>query len=331
MEYKIGIIVPYFGKLPKFFKYWYESASLNSEVDFHIITDQNVNLNSCSNIFYHKMDFSIFREMVNALLGVKFLRHPYKMCDYKPTYGHLFHNILFDYDFWGYADIDLVFGDLRILFDIPGVFKEYDKILDLGHLSFYRNISAVNRLFCKRDKGCDFWSYVRDSNIIWVYDENYLDRISGINGKIISNKLKLFSDRTLFSDVDPGRNGFFDTNNGPSDNCFFWTSFGKLRRTSLVEGKIFETEIIYAHFQKREVCVVDCSNDVRLFLPNHWPSCSNYEEAINLLFKFKNEDMVKNISYSKWKTRRKINKIFNLFKEVIFVRGALKCIIKAYF
>ena len=40
------------------------------------------------------------------------LRSPYKLCDLKPAYGYIFNNLLKDFDYWGYSDLDLLFGNL---------------------------------------------------------------------------------------------------------------------------------------------------------------------------------------------------------------------------
>ena len=41
------------------------------------------------------------------------LERPYKLCDYKPSYGEVFKDELAGYDFWGNCDIDLVWGNIK--------------------------------------------------------------------------------------------------------------------------------------------------------------------------------------------------------------------------
>lgn len=36
----------------------------------------------------------------------------YKICDFKPTFGHVFSDYLYDYDYWGYIDPDAIVGNL---------------------------------------------------------------------------------------------------------------------------------------------------------------------------------------------------------------------------
>ena len=35
----------------------------------------------------------------------------YKLTDFKPAYGEIFQDYIIQYDFWGFTDIDLIYGD----------------------------------------------------------------------------------------------------------------------------------------------------------------------------------------------------------------------------
>lgn len=328
MGMKIGIVIPYFGKFPSFFRWWYESAAANSEIDFHLVTDQELGLKPCANIFLHQMSFDVLCKKLDELLGAKYFKNPYKLCDFKPAYGYLFNDIVSDYDYWGYADLDLVFGDVTKFIKKTGVFGVYDKILDLGHLSFYRNLMEINMMFRRVDNNRNIWPYIRDSEIIWVCDENYNKNMNGVNGKLLDNKFRLYSERDCFSDVHPGYLGFYDMNNASFSNCFFWSFAGRLHRASFVNNNFVETEIVYAHFQKREVSVVDCPDGLRIFLPHHWPECSSYNEAVDCLVSLRDVDREKNSKFSQWKKKRKINKYMLLFREFFTVKGAVNCFIR---
>jgi hypothetical protein len=41
------------------------------------------------------------------------IKHSYKLCDFKPAYGFIFFELIENYDFWGYCDIDIIFGSIR--------------------------------------------------------------------------------------------------------------------------------------------------------------------------------------------------------------------------
>lgn len=41
---------------------------------------------------------------------------PYKLCDFRPSYGLVFEEYLESYDYWGFCDIDLIWGNLSFIF-----------------------------------------------------------------------------------------------------------------------------------------------------------------------------------------------------------------------
>ena len=65
------------------------------------------------------------------------LTNAYKIVDYKPLYGCIFHEYLKDYSHWGYCDSDVIFGDLsKYLTDER--LNTYDRIYQHGHLCIYK-------------------------------------------------------------------------------------------------------------------------------------------------------------------------------------------------
>ena len=87
------------------------------------------------------------REFIDPSLSVP---HAYKLCDFRPFFGMLFPDLVRDFDFWGYCDLDLVFGNLsRLLTDDrladTDVFFA-DAHMVVGHFALYRNCPIVNAL-----------------------------------------------------------------------------------------------------------------------------------------------------------------------------------------
>jgi hypothetical protein len=76
--------------------------------------------------------------------------HAYKLCDLRPFYGLMFPDLIEGFDFWGYCDIDLIFGDLsRVvsndrLSNVDMFFADAKMIM--GHFALYRNVTAINTL-----------------------------------------------------------------------------------------------------------------------------------------------------------------------------------------
>lgn len=74
-----------------------------------------------------------------------------KLCDIKPMYGHVFEDYLQSYEFWGFGDIDLVYGDLRKLLtkaEVAGADVISCRRAWLsGSLCILRNSPAITRLY----------------------------------------------------------------------------------------------------------------------------------------------------------------------------------------
>ena len=141
---KIIILVPYFGKFPPMFKYWYKTALANITIDFVLFTDQN--LESKGNVRIVKMSFGDMRKIIQGKFDFEIsLERPYKLCDYRLAYGYIFEEYVKDYDFWGYSDIDMVLGDIRYM--LKDQINKIDKYNYHGHLSLYKKNSKANELW----------------------------------------------------------------------------------------------------------------------------------------------------------------------------------------
>lgn len=112
---KYAIIIPYFGKWPVWFDLYLKSARENECIDFYFFTDCPLPQNIYGNIFFFKYSWDDYCNLVSDRLKITFSSKlpPYKLCDLKPFYGVIHEDILSKYDYWGYGDIDLVYGDLN--------------------------------------------------------------------------------------------------------------------------------------------------------------------------------------------------------------------------
>ncbi len=62
--------------------------------------------------FLLDLDERRFRERVEAL-GVKCPKLAgRKLCDYRPAFGEMYADEVYDYDFWGHTDLDCVYGSI---------------------------------------------------------------------------------------------------------------------------------------------------------------------------------------------------------------------------
>ena len=128
----IVIIFPYFGKLPVQFKMWRASALCNPTVDFMFFTDANVE--PAPNIIVHKMRFCDFQQLTQEAFDFPIvLDRPYKLCEYKQAYGYILQDFIKEYDFWGFGDLDLVYGDIRAFITEDVLNNKF--LLGWGHLT----------------------------------------------------------------------------------------------------------------------------------------------------------------------------------------------------
>lgn len=149
----ITLIIPFFGKPPRWMPFFLKGCYANVEVSFLIFSDcmpagryQNVTV----------IDFRL--EDLKAL-AVKKLKMPvcldnsYKICDLRPAFGLIFEDYLKDAQFWGTSDLDILFGNIR-KFITDELLEHYDIITAkreylIGHFTLYRNSPKVNTLFRK--------------------------------------------------------------------------------------------------------------------------------------------------------------------------------------
>lgn len=129
-----------------------ESCGRNPCADFFLFTDLPAPGPLPANVRIIPVRYAEMEALIQKKIEPRFqLNTPYKLCDLKPAYGLLFEEHLAPYQFWGYCDIDLVFGDLNLVIDrriLDGCdFFTADAVLFVGHFTLVRNTPSVNRAF----------------------------------------------------------------------------------------------------------------------------------------------------------------------------------------
>lgn len=143
---KICLMNIWMGPFPDFYPLWELSAIRNPSIDFVVISDRK-GWRDKENIHYIYMDLEDVKRRIQLLFPFKIkLERPYKLCDYKPVWSLAFPEVVEGYDFCGYCDFDLIFGDIRD-FITEEILERYDKILEQGNFTLYRNTDDVKNLF----------------------------------------------------------------------------------------------------------------------------------------------------------------------------------------
>ncbi|MBY0481806.1 MAG: hypothetical protein K2Q21_10645 [Chitinophagaceae bacterium] len=152
-QQSIAILTCWYGKYPWYFSYFIYSCKYNPTIDFILITDnQEIILNKPNNVKVICKTLNEIKNIATEKLGFTVsIDYPYKLCDFKPTYGFIFPEIVEGYDFWGHGDIDIVYGDIRnfmteeILITYDIVSSRHDYIT--GTFCLFRNNEQINTLF----------------------------------------------------------------------------------------------------------------------------------------------------------------------------------------
>lgn len=168
---KIAMLFPYFGKFPEWFDLYLYSCSKNPNIDFIFYTDCTTEFTLPSNVTFRMMAFDDFCCQVSSVLGIQFHpKSPYKICDLRPFFGQIFKQDLMKYDFWGYGDIDLVYGDLSPLLKKTNKYDlvtcHADRIA--GHFTIIRKESSYTNLCYKiynwKERLEEEWVYGMDEH-----------------------------------------------------------------------------------------------------------------------------------------------------------------------
>lgn len=259
---KIAIIVTWFGKLPSYFPAWLKSAESNNTIDFLIFCDQDISSDK-DNIITYKTTLQDevlrYEKILNRKISIS---NAYKFCDCRLFFGLFYEQFIKDYDFWGYCDIDLVFGDIRN-FVTDEILSTYDRIYEYGHLCLYRNnykmnhiydlnggIYTLDEIFEGRAKTTPEEHFgvnriCKLNNIRWYRKEDYIDlRVSLTKRLEVSNKKK----NTLHQ-------------------IYIWRH-GKAYCFHCENGNLYTDEVVYIHWQKKKPIIEDekLFNDIYEFV-----------------------------------------------------------------
>lgn len=239
----IAIIVTYFGSWPDWFHVFLETCKYNSAIEWVFFTDCNVPDKSPGNTHFVKMTLEEFEKISSEKVGKNVnIERPYKVCDFRPAFGDIFSGYLKEYNFWGWGDIDVIYGDIEKIFTESNL-EKYDVMSvrrrrTSGALTVLRNEKRMNKIY---KKSPDFERVVK-SSVGYAFDEA---------GK--------FRDRNIFSITDVLK----EVGKKKGIKKLFWDyaktdkkSENKNKKLYWKDGKMYDTEygeeIYLYHFIERK-------------------------------------------------------------------------------
>lgn len=267
---KVNIIIPYFGTFPNYFQLFLNSCKYNETINWTILSDCEISYHVPTNVKIVATNFSEVRSRICAAFNFSpVIDTVHKLCEYKPAYAYLFPEYTEGYDYWGYGDIDLIYGDIR-RFLTDEVLK-YDKVFQLGHFTLIKNEKQFNEMFMNPVLDRELYKEAFSSPDNYNFDEQFLDR-PNINTIFEQNGCSIWG-KSYAADIYTKSNGFLidkgDGNPEKKKEAIFVWDKGDLKRYVRSKGDVIEEEYMYIHLQKRAMSVrVNYGEDIYKIIPN---------------------------------------------------------------
>jgi len=175
---KILLIECWLGPLPPWRPIYEASCKANPHLDFLVLTDQVNSPKRDANIIWEPITGERLEELIKEHYRFQGpLGSAWDLTKLKPAYGALFSRFLTGYQFWGFHDSDLVWGDTR-RFLTEERLAAYDVLTAsaawmVGHFSIFKlnTSAALPHLLI-----ADYWNLIQKENHKGVcVDEEILD------------------------------------------------------------------------------------------------------------------------------------------------------------
>ena len=155
---RICIVTPWFGRWPAWMPLFLLSCRFNPTINWLIPSDQEAPPDLPPNVMMTRQSLADYRDRIASVIGEPLVwTDGYKLCDCKPLLGAVHERELEGFDYWGFGDIDVVYGDVRAF--LPEYALNYDTISAhddclSGHLCLVANTpqlrEAYRRIWCWR-------------------------------------------------------------------------------------------------------------------------------------------------------------------------------------
>ena len=155
MSHSIAVVIAYFGDWPVWMNFFVESCRANRDISWIIVGNTDPPPNRSPNVRYVRTSFDEYKDRLSHTFKARVnLTHPYKLCDLKPALPYVHRDMTAGYDFVGFGDLDVIYGDIRSFYD-DQLLSRFDMLSShrdrvSGHLFLMRNseknITAFQRV-----------------------------------------------------------------------------------------------------------------------------------------------------------------------------------------
>ena len=179
MNNKIVLIQVWFGKIPDYFWFHYETTKDIIGFDFILFTDQDIKLDSKNYTVVNTTKDDIEIRLSGKLNYDIKISNNKKTCDLKAAFGDIFEEYLVDYDYFGCYDIDTLFGDVEKY--VQPLLGEYD-IISVGDETYHNRLSGPFLIMKNTQELRTFYrtnEFIKcfESVDVECYEENVMDRL----------------------------------------------------------------------------------------------------------------------------------------------------------
>lgn len=142
-------------EFPKYFGYFLESfRQCNPQIHLKIFSDCSFDAYQSyrsRNVEFHPLRAKEFSQLIAQTTGLKVDRlSSQQLASLRPAFGTIFADYLKGFKFWGYCQIEMIFGDLDYFLS-PERLAEADLLMTrlgwAGEMMFYRNSLPINSLY----------------------------------------------------------------------------------------------------------------------------------------------------------------------------------------
>lgn len=272
----ICIIIPYFGRWPFWMPCFLAGCRANPDVDWLLYSDCGEPVDCPANVQVVTIGFADYCSRISQSLQIDFHPdNPYKLCDIKPALGWMHAEELAAYDFWGFGDIDLIYGDLRSYFTAErlakhDLFSTHARRIS-GHFCLVRNSEDMRAAFMRVKS----WQLKFETSEHFAFDESAFSKVflRHKNSPLWVRKLAALFDpwlkRAEFAEAYTTPNGKIPWVDGSRNypSKWYWQE-GRLSN-DLVGDRVFP----YFHFmvwknfwaESKEIIIPDITNQRLVF------------------------------------------------------------------
>lgn len=153
------------------------SCRHNPTIDWLVVADAPPPPDAPPNMRFLTLGFEEFRDLFARRLGLKpRWTSPYKISELDPTLAAIFPQEVAPYEYWGYCDLDVIFGDIRRFYTDDVLTKDCITThahVVAGHFTLMRNHPRMNFAF----RQVPFWRRLLASSEHRSFDEQHLSRL----------------------------------------------------------------------------------------------------------------------------------------------------------